>query len=628
MAPGRLVKLSWYIEIIPKLGVWNVLYVFIYRILLTSGFSRKKYPVYMNTEVGPVFFESPVIDGFPGEWQMKLLEQADRIINGELPNFSYHWIKQSIPPNWFLNPFNGKCSKDQTEHWSKISDFSSELGDIKCLWEASRFTWLGILARAYVVSGRIIYLETLNNYIDNWIYNNPVNQGPNWKCGQEASFRVLALLNAANILTQSDNPSNKLKVLISQHLERISLNTRYAFAQRNNHATSEAAALFIGGNWLQKVAASGHQQARTYSIRGRRALENLVGKLTYEDGSFSQHSVVYHRLFLDTLTSVIFWTRELDIQQFTSEFYEHITKVYDWLYAMIDESGRCPNFGSNDGTLLLSNHSCDYRDFRPSLQLASVFLKSQLAFYDGPHNEALFWFGIKDIPDNVEPYKKTSRLFKSGYVIMSGSDCWAMLRFPNFRFRPSHNDALHFDLWADGNNLLFDSGSYSYNPNKNCTIPDLKSVHSHNTLSFDQGEQMPRLGRFLLAKWLKPFSVSDIVQSAEGSGAWEGSYKDAVGNLHLRRIHWDKRHWEIFDHFSGSAAQVQIGFNFDLCEYTIDQDANKLNLPWGSISVSKNAELSVKSHRVSHYYFQSVECNRLIVTARNNTELKCSINIF
>lgn len=628
MAAGIFVKLFWFLEIIPKLGLWNVCYVSFHRIWLKSALSEKRNPIVKFAETGPVFSECPLDKEYPGEWKEALLKQANCMVCGELPYFSHHWIKLSTPPNWFINPFNGNESRDREKHWSKIPDFNKELGDIKTLWETSRFTWLGVLSRAYVISGSTIFLDTLNMWLDDWILKNPLYQGPNWKCGQETSFRVLALLNAAHILHQADKPSEALMGLISLHLQRISSTLGYAKAQRNNHASSEAAALFIGGNWLLKVSAPGRQQNRAYAKKGRKALENLVRSLTYKDGSFSQHSVVYHRLFLDTLTSILFWTGKMDLENFTPVFFKHAKKAYDWMYALMDESGDCPNLGPNDGTMLQSNHGCDYRDFRPSLQLASLLLNDRRVFKEGPYNEVLYWFGLHKSIAKTEAFHKLSRVFKSGYVVMKGGDSWSLLRFPNFKFRPSHNDAMHFDLWAEGKNLIFDSGSYSYNPDKESQVPDLKSVHSHNTLSFDQEEQMPRLGRFLLAKWLKPHSVEDLVQSGDCSGTWEGSYKDAAGNLHMRRITWNNKQWEICDRFSGVAEKVQIGFNFGDGKYTLDPLARMLTLPWGKITVSEETDLAVKDHRVSQYYLQSRESKRFIISSKNNSELTTTINIF
>jgi hypothetical protein len=630
MKAGRLVKLIWYLELLPKLGPGNVLYVFFYRIRLKSGYFVKRNPVERCAAGGAVFLESDPADDFPPAWKKPLLEQADRILAGSLPYFSFHWMPQANPPDWFLNPFTGKVLEEPGRHWSLIPDFSGELGDIKGVWEASRFSWLGILARAHVVSGNPAYLGTLNEWLDDWIKKNPLNQGPHWKCGQETSFRLLALLNAAMILGQAEKPSEKLVELLGLHLKKISSNIHYAFAQRNNHATSEAAALYVGGNWLLSVKAPDRKRNQGYARAGRRALEKLLKRLTYADGSFSQHSIVYHRLLLDTLNTVLYWNACLQLPPFSESFYERVTRVYDWLYALLDESGDAPNLGPNDGTMLLNNHSCDYRDFRPSLQLASFQLKKRPAFREGPYNEVLYWMGFKNIEEVVEPGSKISRVFPSGYVVMQGADSWAMLRFPNFKFRPSHNDALHFDLWARGDNLLFDAGSYSYNPPPESEVPDLKSVHAHNTLSFDGREQMPRLGRFLMAKWLKPLKVGEIrgeKGTLQQAGRWEGAYRDAAGNTHERGLRWSKNSWEIRDRFSGRAHQVELGFNFQECEYTLDRQENRLTLPWGSLRVSGPAQLSVRASKSSRYYFQATACYRLLITAKNNNAIKTTIEI-
>ena len=43
----------------------------------------------------------------------------------------------------------------------------------------------------------------------------------------------------------------------------------------------------------------------------------------------------------------------------------------------------------------------------------------------------------------------------------------AMLRYPRFRYRPGHADALHLDLWLGDRNILRDGGTYSYNADEN-----------------------------------------------------------------------------------------------------------------------------------------------------------------
>jgi len=595
---------------------------------LKSGILEKRFPVIKIKTNSLVFHECPSRLKYPTEWKHSLFSQADNIVKGVIPYYSYHWIQQSLPPNWFINPFNSKECQDSTKHWTRIPDFNENLGDIKNVWEASRFTWVGILARAYAVSGESKYLNTLNEWLIDWTKCNPVNTGPNWKCGQETSIRVLNLLNAAYILNQSDKPSELLQEIIKLHLRRIYSNFRYACAQRNNHATSEAAAMYIGGNWLATTDSTDVKEYKKYSDKGKTALEHLLRSLVYEDGSFAQHSTNYHRLFLDTLTFIYFWTLRLGLESFTKGFNEIAQKSFYWLLSLVDESGMCPNLGSNDGTTLLMNHSCDYLDYRPSLQAAAVMLKNNLVFEPGPWDEIFYWFDIKKDDFPFVPVKKESKLYSSGYLVMNSYKSWALLRFPFFRFRPSHNDIFHFDLWANGKNILFDSGTYSYNPDKECEVPDLKSVHSHNTLSFDGKDQMPHVRRFLLAKWIKPLMVGGLNQSTDKSGDWKGSYRDSSGNLHTRKIKWVDSKWIIHDTFKGPAKNIQIGFNFDICDYKIEHEVNTVLLPWGEMNISPGAKMTVIKHSVSKYYAQLSEVYRLVISTENNSEIFITINIY
>ena len=76
-----------------------------------------------------------------------------------------------------------------------------------------------------------------------------------------------------------------------------------------------------------------------------------------------------------------------------------------------------------------------------------------------------------------------------------------MLRLPEYRHRPSQCDCLHLDLWVDHQAVFLDGGTYSYNS----TLPVcdvLIGTRGHNTIEFDGRNQMPRVGRFLFARWL------------------------------------------------------------------------------------------------------------------------------
>jgi hypothetical protein len=611
-----------YIDASLRLGFLNVAYVAWYRFTLKSGIRKIFFPQCSFTETTPFFRAGRRCVGSPDELKRALLEDADKIIQGQLRYFAHHWKTVGNPPDWFLNPFNGQCWLNPRRHWTALGDFNGGIGDIKNVWEASRFEWAVTLARAYAVSGKAVYLDTLNHWLSDWAENNPVNTGPNWKCGQEASIRVFNLMQAALILDQWDQPSPSLKDFIYRHLERISANIRYAIAQDNNHGTSEAAALFIGGHWCLLTGSVGSRRKRCgdFSRQGRKWLENRIDKLVEEDGSFSQHSVSYHRVLLDTLIFAEYWRRKLGADRFSDMFYQRAKAAIHWLILLTDDaSGNAPNLGANDGAMLLHTHSCDYRDFRPSIQTASVLFHGRKQFADGPWDEPGDWLGLKGNEAEAVDRKKISEVLPGGYVVMIGKDSWGMIRFPMYRFRPGHNDVFHFDLWFRGENICRDAGSYSYNPERASDGAYFKSVKAHNTVGFDDCEQMPRLGRFLSGQWIRAEHVGAIEKASDGSRCWMGSYRDYRGNRHQRKITWKNDEWVIEDTVSGDFDKVEIVYRLVPDVYRIE--GNGVAASWGKIDVSgSDCEVAMSEGLESLYYWQKQPVDTLVLRAGKSCE--------
>lgn len=615
-------RIMLYSDIIRRLGFLNVAYVAWYRFTLKSGICKKFFPQRSFTAAAPFFHPGRCSVYYPDELKMALFGDADKLIQGQLRYYAHHWKTVGNPPNWFLNPFNGQIWPNPRQHWTTLGDFNAGIGDIKNVWEASRFEWAVTMARAYAVSSKAVYLDTLNHWLSNWAENNPVNTGPNWKCGQEAAVRVFNLIQAALILDQLAQPSPALKDIIYHHLERISANIHYAIAQDNNHGTSEAAALFIGGQWCLRTNYLEHRRKRCdkFTRQGRKWLENRIDKLVEEDGSFSQHSVTYHRVLLDTLIFAEYWRRKLDADPFSATFYQRAKAAVNWLFMLTDAaSGKSPNLGANDGAMLLHIHSCDYRDFRPSIQTAAVLFHGRKYFAAGPWDEPCDWLGLKGDEAEAVDRKKKSEVLPGGYVVMVGKDSWGMIRFPMYRFRPGHNDVFHFDLWFRGENICRDAGSYSYNPETASDRAYFESVKAHNTIGFDDCEQMPRLDRFILGQWIRADHVGAIEKASDGSLSWTGAYRDYRGNRHQRKITWKKDEWIIEDRVSGDFDKVAIVYRLVPDVYRIE--GKGVIASWGKIDVSgSDCEITMSEGLESLYYWQKQPVDTLVLRAGKSCE--------
>lgn len=494
-----------------------------------------------------------------------VISLAGEILAGRLFHFSHVKFNLGSPPDWMQNPTNGRRYANPGQHWSRLNEFDPGMGDIKQFWEASRFDWALILARAFRLTGDLRFLDGLNSWISDWTMKNPLNSGPNWKCGQEAGIRMLQVLLCAFLLHQLDQPSVGLVRFVTEHCRRIEPTIRYAISQDNNHGTSEAAALYVGGGWLERVSGDKvlRNQALRWKSKGRRWLENRVCRLVEKDGSFSQYSLNYHRVLLDTLNMVEFWRREFEQEKLSEAFYLRARSAVDWLYQMVDStSGDAPNLGANDGARLFVLSSTDYRDFRPSIQLgASLFCGGKI-LPSGPWDDPLAWLEL-DAQEKKEVMKaKESRHYPDGgYVVFrpqeaDNTQTWGVLCYPKYRFRPGHADGLHLDLWHQGVNVLRDSGSFSYNAEEPWKSY-FSSTQAHNTVQFDGRDQMPRISRFLWGNWLKMASVGDLV-SRNGALSWAGAYVDYQGCRHQRTVIAEGQHWQIVDEIDGFGSSAVL----------------------------------------------------------------------
>lgn len=466
-----------------------------------------------------------------------------------------HWslaLKDALP-DWLANPLNGQRIAGPERDWWLFPDFDPALGDIKLIWELSRMDWvLAFAQRAH--QGDTFTLNRLNEWLADWCAHNPPYKGPNWKCGQEASIRVMHLAMTALILGQVRSAAPGLRDLICLHLQRIAPTVQYAMAQDNNHGTSEAAALFIGGTWLESL---GQPQGTHWACTGRRWLENRAARLIGPQGSFSQYSLNYHRVMLDTFCMAEVWRRHLGLPAFSKRLQSRALAATEWLRHMVNPlNGDGPNVGANDGARLLQLTETPYRDHRPTVQLAMALFAGKRAYAQpGPYDHASQWLGV-DLPPEVAPPVGSYMADDGGFAMVRRGNAMAMLRYPRFRFRPSQADALHLDLWLGADNLLRDAGTYSYN-----TEPQLLNYFggtaSHNTVQFDGRDQMPRLSRFLLGDWLKTERLQPL-QEDDQSTHFAAGYRDGQGARHHRSVNLQDSALQVVDEVKGFANQAVL----------------------------------------------------------------------
>lgn len=597
------------IRTLGRLGLGNIARVAAYRFSLKFPFSPIRTIADHGGEVSGPFFKSDTRVGTSSQ-PVPLTAPSPLPVPVALPKmFGYHDIGTTTePPKWLVNPLNGQSFTDAARPFYAIADFDPAVGDIKQIWELSRFQWVLELAQDPT------RISMLNDWISDWTAVNPAYVGPNWKCGQEASLRVLHLIVGAYLCGDCDAPLPGLTTLIGLHLKRIAPTVSYALAQDNNHGTSEAAALYIGGTWL---AASGDKDGEAWAKTGRRLLENRAKKLIQPDGSFSQYSVTYHRMMLDSLSLCEWWRARCGDRPFSELFQSRAQAAAQWLYRLTDPiTGDAPNIGANDGAHIINIAGVDYRDFRSSVALSYALWHGTAAFADhAPSRGQLALLGV-EVPTKLAPIPQADAGLNGGFAVLKTARAMAVLRCPRFAFRPSQSDILHVDFWHDGHNILRDGGTYSYN-STDADLAYFGGAAAHNTISFDGRDQMPRLGRFLFGAWpvLKNWAWSEHMVRA--------GYEDYAGAKHSRAVTLEAGLLRTTDDIAGfdKAAVLRWRFSPDLCESLppITKTGHKISVDFGRYQLEISGETvqdaAWETGRESRYYWQASPLPVLAVSA-------------
>lgn len=430
-----------------------------------------------------------------------LQHKAERILNGELQYFNAQWLNIGKNYDWVTNPSNG-YRYDITKHWSEIPDLSEAAGDIKYVWEKSRFSYLLTLIR-YDYHFDIDLSEFVFAEIESWIAANPINQGPNWRCSQEISLRIFnwcyALYYYQNSPALTEERWQKIQQVIYASVHHVYHHIDFSrIAVRNNHAITET--LFLT---LSNILFPFIPETQKWAKDGLKWFEQEIAYQIYEDGTFLQFSMNYHRVVVQLLSLGIS-VYEKNEQQFSDVVYQKAYKSLNFLYqCMQDDNGWLPNYGSNDGALFFPLSDTDYRDYRPQLNTLHETLTGNSLFMNDEIREDYNWVDGKIKKEQFEPVIKKQGVQSfdvGGYYLCRNGDFLTFIRCGNHKDRPAQADNLHLDIWYKSQNILRDSGTYKYNTDSE-KLTYFMGSKSHNVVMVENHSQMLKGGRFIWYYW-------------------------------------------------------------------------------------------------------------------------------
>jgi hypothetical protein len=546
-----------------------------------------------------------------------LKEKMEHILKGDVLFFSKIWKPLGLDYDWMTNPETG-YHYDVRQHWTKINDFSKEAGDIKFVWEKSRFSWLLTVCR-YDYHFDEDHADFVLSQILDWIKNNPLNCGPNYMCSQETSIRINNWLFVLNFYRKNEALTDERwsKIMTSIYWQTVHVMKNINFSRiavRNNHAITETLTLYLMGLLFPTM-----KGADKWKEKGKIWFEREIDYQIEEDGTYIQDSMNYHRVVIQLLTYAIA-IADKHGEKYSDFVYEKAYKSLNFLYQCQEPTnGWLPNYGANDGALFFPLSDTDYRDYRPQLDALHGLLTSK-PLYDSFLEEAM-WVG-HDVPKGRQVFAGIEKRYgaiefqKSGYYLFRERDTFSFIRCGLFKNNGS-TDQLHLDIWYKGKNVLMDGGSFMYNTDDK-VIRYFSGTESHNTIMLGDSDQMQKGPRFM---WFYPPSLLFASHREEYFNyVFEGTirtYKQLGGEgvVFTRRIKRMKGSdtWEITDTIEGAPDNL-------LKRQLWHTDSNLI--------LESNGERRNKEGWVSDYYGEKRSIKQMEVWTKDNkivTTIKVNI---
>ncbi len=517
----------------------------------------------------PVFF----FPFFPGQLEKKNLQNLNKRVRAfQKEDLLTFFSSQSYEvSDWLINPDTHYRYSAQ-KHWTEIPDFSPQAGDIKYVWEKSRFAFLYDLVRYDHHFGED-QSELVFSEIESWINTNPVNRGPNWRCSQEISLRVLNWTFVLHYYRDSPalTPARFGQIMHSIYWQMRHVASHIQFslrAVRNNHALTETLALYLVG-----LLYPFFPESASWKQKGKGWFEQEIAYQIYKDGTFLQFSMNYHRVVVQLLSWGI-RLAHLNGERWAPVVYERAKTSLHFLRVCQDTAtGWLPNYGANDGALFFPLSECHFRIFRPQLYALALVLGEAPPYESGPWAEEARWLGLDPGTSVPQPIPDDTYAFdKGGYYVLREKGTLTFLRCGHYKDRPQQADNLHLDLWVNGENILRDAGSYLYNTEERWTRY-FAGTASHNTVMVGDLDQMRKGPRFIWYEWVRESRAGWFYSGDRMfEGHFAGFHHSGQAVKHRRRVTKTpgQLRWLVEDWLHGASAGVPIQQIWHPSEYFLN----------------------------------------------------------
>jgi Heparinase II/III-like protein/Heparinase II/III N-terminus len=452
---------------------------------------------------------------------------ADQILEHRFPLLGLT-IETGPAIDWRRDYLHGISTDTPYFRRSPYLDFS-RAGDHKVVWELNRHQHLPLLAQAFLLTGKRIYLDEAFAQLADWLVANPFLRGINWASALEVAFRALswAWLWQMAGSEMPDALRAGFWTALYRHGRFLELNLSVYFSP-NTHLLGEAVALHALG-----VLFPTFPNAARWARIGGRIVEQEIQRQVREEGSHFEQSAYYHVYALDFFLLYRLFGAP------PASYDERVVRMAEYLDALMGASGTLPLIGDDDGGRL-------FHPYGERVQFGRATMATCAVLFDRPEwlrdpadlcSQAAWWLGPPALAGRAcASPPRTSRLFAdAGTAVMTSGGAQLVIKagpFGEGSGGHSHSDALSLTARLSGRDILIDPGSFTY-------IADpvernrFRGSAAHNTVRIDGRDQAIPAGPF---RW----NEKPTVTIRQWTASDQQDYLDATcaygGLVHRRRI--------------------------------------------------------------------------------------------
>jgi hypothetical protein len=412
---------------------------------------------------------------------------AEQALNGRYVLFGepQDW---GTAPDWRRDILSGKVTG--TPYFRRVPYLDGAVaGDHKVIWELNRHQVLVAMAQAWRFTQRREFVDGIEALLASWYAANPPWSGINWCSALEVAFRAWSWIWVWHLAGHALSPTARSALLraLYRHGYHLQHNLSFYFSP-NTHLLGEAVVLDALGRLFPEFP-----NAARWRDRGTSVVAKHLESQVQTDGSYFEQSTYYHVYALD-----MFLAHYLIAGQ---PMPQKLARMAEFLHALLGPQREIAYLGDDDGGRFFHPYGIGAQYGRATLATCAVlFQRPQWSGNAADlQQQAAWWIGESALKNTECGAPPATAFFPDTglWIVTRGSLHLVADAGPFGRGSGghSHSDTLSLVLRLGAEELLIDSGTYSYLGDPPAR-ERFRSTAAHNTIRAAGLDQATPAGPF------------------------------------------------------------------------------------------------------------------------------------